>query len=75
MKAVPEGNDVFDRLPTGFGRSVIIAFLPLGFDYLQQARHATSVILCESLLIALQQRKVQEGTNCRVYVVFLSVIL
>ena len=33
VKAVLEGNDVFVRLPTGFGKSIIVALLPLAFEF------------------------------------------
>ena len=62
--ALLEGNDVFVRLPTGFGKTMITALLPFAFDYLlDTGSHAHSVILCVSPLSALmadQKRRIQE---------------
>ena len=61
--SILKGNDVFVRLPTGFGKTLITALLPFAFDNLLGYSTATSIVLCISPLIALmldQRRRFQD---------------
>ena len=55
------GHDTFVRLPTGYGKTIIIAVLPTAFDHLRQQEG--SIVLCICPLIALmidQTRRLKE---------------
>lgn len=41
MTSVLNGNDTFVSLPTGYGKSVIYAALPLAFDFLKGISDST----------------------------------
>ena len=56
VKAFVEGKDVFVSLPTGAGKSLCFALLPLVFDSLHQQCGRIAVIV--SPLIALMQDQV-----------------
>ena len=45
MKLFVEGNDVLAILPTGYGKSLCFALLPLVFDYLR-GEAKTSIVIC-----------------------------
>lgn len=61
------GKDVFVRLPTGYGKTIITAVLPGAFDRLQGREGKHHIVLCVSPLISLmidQRRRLQEmGVN------------
>ena len=45
IKLFVEGNDVLAILPTGYGKSLCFALLPLVFDY-QRGEAKTSIVIC-----------------------------
>ena len=45
IKSFVEGNDVLVILPTGYGKSLCFALLPLVFDYLRGEAN-TSIVIC-----------------------------
>ena len=47
------GNDVFIRLPTGYGKTIITAVLPHAFDILRFDGEKCSITLCICPLISL----------------------
>ena len=53
VEAFIGGNDVFAALPTGSGKSLCFAVLPLVFDILRGKSTPTSIIICISPLVAL----------------------
>lgn len=58
-KSILEGKDVFAQLPTGFGKTTILALLPLAFDSLRRLPVKSCVVLCLSPLIALMHDQVK----------------
>ena len=57
------GHDVFGVLPTGFGKSLCYACLPIVFDKLQHKPHAgPSIVLIVSPLIAIMKDQVLDST-------------
>ena len=55
VRAIASGNDVFVALPTGYGKSLCYAMLPLVFDKLHGRSPKTSIVVCISPLVALMQ--------------------
>ena len=55
IRALASGQDVFVALPTGYGKSVCYALLPLVFDKLYSLPPSTSIVLCICPLLALMQ--------------------
>ena len=53
IQAFAQGHDVFVSLPTGFGKSLCYALLPLVFDHLLHRCAGTSIVLVLSPLTAL----------------------
>ena len=58
IKSFVEGNDVLVILPSGYGKSLCFALLPLVFDYLRGEAN-TSIVICVSPLTSLimEQRR------------------
>ena len=52
IRSFVNGRDVFIALPTGYGKSLCYALLPLVFDSLRGSPH-NSIVLCVSPLTAL----------------------
>ena len=57
-----KGRDVFVCLPTGYGKSLCYALLPLVFDYLQGQKNA-SIVLCVSPLTSLMMEQKSKFTH------------
>ena len=53
LRAFVTGNDVFVALPTGYGKSLCYALLPLVFDRMRGLVEKTSIVMIVSPLIAL----------------------
>ena len=53
--AVLQGKDIFVRLPTGYGKTAIMAVLPKAFDILRGLQEPRSIVICVCPLIALMQ--------------------
>ena len=53
VKAFIEGSDVFAALPTGCGKSLCFAILPVVYDILRGHSTPKSIVLCISPLVAL----------------------
>ena len=47
------GNDVFCRLPTGYGKSLCYSILPKVYDRIRNVK-GLSIVLCVSPLVALK---------------------
>ena len=64
------GKDIFVSLPTGYGKSLCYALLPLVFDSLRSGDSGRSIVVCISPLTALmmdQRQKVQfMGNSSRI---------
>ena len=58
-KSILEGKDVFAQLPTGFGKTMILALLPLAFDSLRRLPIKSCAVLCLSPLIVLMHDQVK----------------
>ena len=56
------GRDVFVSLPTGFGKSLCYAFLPLVFDSLRG--RIGSIALCVSPLMTLMMEQRSKWDSC-----------
>ena len=52
-KAFVESSDVFAALPTGYGKSLCFAVLPVLFDVLRGKSLPSSIVVCVSPLVAL----------------------
>ena len=65
------GNDVFIRLPTGYGKTIITAVLPHAFDILRFDGEKCSITLCIcpliSLMMHLRRRPETYGVNCKTF--------
>ena len=55
VKALLAGKEVFAQLPTGFGKTTILALLPLAFDFLHSKPLGTCQVLCLTPLISLME--------------------
>ncbi len=53
-----KGHDVFGVLPTGFGKSLCYACLPIVFDKLLHKPQGTSIVLIVSPLVAIMKDQV-----------------
>ena len=54
-----EGNDVFAVLPTGFGKSLCYACLPLVFDSISNSKRGHSIIVVVTPLLAIIKDQVR----------------
>jgi bloom syndrome protein len=64
------GNDVFCCLPTGYGKSLCYALLPLLYDSIRCA--APSIVVCISPLIALMIDQKEKFTKMGISTEFIS---
>ena len=55
LKAFIKGKDVFVALPTGYGKSLCYALLPLIFDMKEGLEEKTSICMVVSPLVALMK--------------------
>ena len=53
--ALIEGRDVFAILPTGFGKSLCYACLPVAFDKCQKKERGYSIVVVVSPLVAIMK--------------------
>ncbi|KAL5510411.1 hypothetical protein EMCRGX_G005949 [Ephydatia muelleri] len=56
--ALFEGRDVFAILPTGFGKSLCYASLPVAFDKCQKKERGYSIVVVVSPLVAIMKDQV-----------------
>ncbi|KAL5484051.1 hypothetical protein EMCRGX_G020485 [Ephydatia muelleri] len=56
--ALIEGRDVFAILPTGFGKSLCYACLPVAFDKCQKKERGYSIVVVVSPLVAIMKDQV-----------------
>ena len=63
IEAIVTGHDVFGVLPTGYGKSLCYACLPLVFDCLLQKSNGFSIVLVVSPLVALMKDQVRQILN------------
>ena len=54
-----EGNDVFAILPTGFGKSLCYACLPLAFDSILKSKRGHSIVVVVTPLLAIMKDQVR----------------
>ena len=52
------GRDVFAILPTGFGKSLCYACLPVAFDRVNQREHGYSIVVVVTPLLAIMKDQV-----------------
>ena len=57
ITALMRERDVFVCLPTGYGKSLCYALLPLAFDCILVREQGTSIVICISPLIALMMEQ------------------
>ena len=68
--ALIEGRDVFAILPTGFGKSLCYACLPVAFDKYQKKERGYSIVVVVSPLVAIMKDQVRSGNGCFIYKIF-----
>ena len=68
--ALIEGRDVFAILPTGFGKSLCYACLPVAFDKCQKKERGYSIVVVVSPLVAIMKDQVRSGNGCFIYKTF-----
>ena len=64
------GRDVFAILPTGFGKSLCYACLPVAFDKCQKKERGYSIVVVVSPLVAVMKDQVRSGNGCFIYKTF-----
>ena len=75
-----EGHDVFGVLPTGYGKSICFACLPLIFDHLSGLKES-SIVIVVAPLVAIMKDQVCSTWSCldpsyaTSYCVFVGTIL
>ncbi|KAL5518026.1 hypothetical protein EMCRGX_G003692 [Ephydatia muelleri] len=57
-----EGRDVFSVLPTGFGKSLCYACLPLAFDHFMKQERGYSLVIVVTPLVSIMEDQV--ATYC-----------
>ena len=67
-----EGHDVFGVLPTGYGKSICFACLPLIFDHLSGLKES-SIVIVVAPLVAIMKDQVCSTWSCLLYHVILYV--
>ena len=67
IEAFAEGSDVFGVLPTGYGKSLCYACLPLIFDKLLQKPHGSSIAVVVSPLVAICKDQVSQSLQQYTY--------
>lgn len=72
VKAFVEGKDVFVSLPTGYGKSLCYALLPLVFDKRRETVEKRSIVMVVSPLIALMKDQSAKFTERGVTAVRIS---
>ena len=65
--ALIEGRGVFAILPTGFGKSLCYACLPVAFDKCQKKERGYSIVVVVSSLVAIMKDQVRSGNGCFIY--------
>ena len=65
IKAFVSGVDVFVALPTGFGKSLIYATLPLIYDNLKNWKKSIVVVVCPLLALMKDQVDVYSSKGIR----------
>ena len=69
--ALIEGRDVFAILPTGFGKSLCYACLPVAFDKCQKKERGYSIVVVVSPLVAIMKGQVRSGNVYFMYKTFI----
>ena len=72
VKAFVEGKDVFVSLPTGYGKSLCYALLPLVFDKRMEKEERRSIVMVVSPLIALMKDQLAKFTERGITAVCIS---
>jgi bloom syndrome protein len=70
--AILQGKDVFVQLPTGYGKTMILALLPFAFDFFLKQPLRSSLVLCLSPLIALMADQCKRLQNMGLEVAVVS---
>ena len=73
--ALNEGRDVFAILPTGFGKSLCYACLPVAFDKCQKKEWGYSIVVVVSPLVAIMKDQVRSGNRCFIYKTLILIIV
>ena len=72
VKAFVKGKDVFISLPTGYGKSLCYALLPLIFDKRREMVERRSIVMVVSPLIALMKDQSAKFTEKGITAVCIS---
>ena len=60
-----EGRDVFSVLPTGFGKSLCYACLPLAFDQFMKKERGYSLVIVVTPLVSIMEDQVKRYMRFR----------
>ncbi len=72
IAAFISGNDVFVSLPTGYGKSLCFALLPVVFDILRRVQKHECIVMVVSLLSTLMKDQVGAFTSVEMTAVFVN---